>query len=397
MQILRTMILVVGLAFFATMTASATSYYFPKFGTPIVSGKHLIFAGPGWEPHRIICISKDGGQQVWEMKDEKRSLHPWFLMDASLVFTKAGDVFSCDLNSGTAKLVYSTGYDRCRVSPAGLPVVLISGEKNDIDFLSLVDLRIPKKHWEVPRLEAVMASGKGVLLCEQAERQVYTNGSYSLRDQRLTAVSEADGKLLWTYPLPKENPFAKGLAIQDYFIVDLAGTVYCFEQKSGRTVNKLQIQESPYASVSLAERDGAVLVWTQEGHDVFSGHVVYSLSVPELKKSEILKTDWYSAASTTYGDVVIGMTIGRMDAYNMKTGKKLWEGGQWNWEGIHDGYIYFSTMDDDGKHTSVNSIRVDSGERTLIYREPLPQDMQWKVDPRPSKKEPERPLKSDYR
>jgi len=122
---------------------------------------------------------------------------------------------------------------------------------------------------------------------------------------------------------------------------------------------------------------------------------VYSLSIPDFHKSTALHPDWYSAVSSIYGDVLIGKTIGRVDTYNIRTGKKLWEGSQWDWNGIYDGWIYFSAMDADGEHTSVNKIRVDSGERALVYREPLPLAMQVKV--KQPKAEPERPLEGDYR
>lgn len=362
----------------AVSTAYGTSYYFPKFGAPIVTDKYLVFSGPDWEPHRIICISRETGKKTWEIQDEKVVLQPWFLMAGDLVITKGAGAFSCSLKNGNLNPLYSTGYEHCGLSPRRLPLVIIGGERGNVEFLSLVDLRRGKSLWEVQNLLHIVAETNGVLLCQYAERQSQGAGSYSHINQRLTAISEVDGKVLWNYPQPKECESVEGVAIGDYFVVDLAGTLHCLNQKTGAAVKTLQIQESPYASVSLASRDGAVLVWTQEGRDVFSGHVVYSVSVPQLIKSELAKTDWYSAVSHTYGDIVIGMTVGRMDTYNIKTGEKLWQGGQWNWDGVHDGWIYYSTMETNGTHTSVNMIEVTSGKSRKLYEEALPEEWQGK-------------------
>ena len=368
----------------ATLTAYGTSYYFPKFGTPIVTEKHIVFSGPGWEPHRIICITRETGTKTWEIQDEEAVLQPWFMMAGSLIITKGADVFSYNLKNGKTEPLYSTGYERCALSVNELPLVMIGGERENVEFLSLVDLRRAKKKWEVRNTRHIVAQGNGVFLCQYSERHAHASGGYSHINQKLMAISEHNGEVLWDYPQPKECWRAEGVAIGHHFVVDLAGTLHCLDQKTGAAVKTLQIQESPYASVSLAERDGAVLVWTQEGRDVFSGHVVFSVSVPDLVKSELTKTDWYSAVSHTHGDIVIGMTVGRMNTYNVKTGEKLWQGGQWNWDGIHDGWIYFSTMENNGTHTSVNMIEVTTGKRKKLYEELLPEEWQWKPRQRAS-------------
>jgi hypothetical protein len=356
----------------AILTAHGTSYYFPKFGTPIVAEEHLVFSGPGWEPHRIICISRETAKKTWQIEDEEALLQPWFVMAGDVVITKGADIYSCNVKSGKIEPLYSTGYERCGLSAHDLPLVLIGGEKENVDLLSLVDLRRAKKRWEVQNLRHIVAQGNGVLLCQYSERKVNASGSYSLINQKLIAISELDGRALWTYSQPRECRGVQGVAIGDYFVIGLAGTLHCLNQKTGAAVKTHKIHDGPYASVSLAVRDDSLLAWTQEGHDLFSGHVVFSVSVPDLVQSELTKTDWYSAVSYTYGDIVIGRTVGRIDTYNVKTGEKLWQGGQWNWEGVHDGWIYFSTMETNRTHASVNRIEVTTGRREKLYEEHLP-------------------------
>ncbi|MCX6921913.1 MAG: PQQ-binding-like beta-propeller repeat protein, partial [Verrucomicrobia bacterium] len=287
---LKTLLVSIAVAAVVAMTADGTSYYFPKFGTPIVSSKQLVFSGPGWEPHRIICISWENGERRWEIQDSESILCPCFVMDRDLIITKGATVYSCDLSSGKTAPLYSTGYEKCWISPHQPPVVLISGERRNVEFLALVDIRRAKKRWEVAKLSHIIAKASGIFLCQYSEREVYSNGGFSRINQKLTAISAADGKVLWNYPQPKECWLAEGVAIGDHFVVDLAGTIHCLDQKTGAVVKTLQIQASPYASVSLVERGGTLLVWTQKGRDVFSGHVVYSLTVPELVKSQLAET-----------------------------------------------------------------------------------------------------------
>jgi hypothetical protein len=102
-----------------------------------------------------------------------------------------------------------------------------------------------------------------------------------------------------------------------------------------------------------------------------------------LTKTELIKTEWTSARSFIYGDVVIGCSMGRVDTYNIRTGEQLWRGGQWNWEGIHNGWIYYSTRELNGTHTSVNMIEVTTGKLKKLYEEPLPEECLGFLNKRP--------------
>ncbi|MDD2600711.1 MAG: hypothetical protein PHO37_16065 [Kiritimatiellae bacterium] len=354
------------------------SYYFPKFGTPVVTEKHLVFSGPSWESHRIICVLRENGRKAWEIEDKQVVLDPCFAMDGRIIATKGADVYSISLENGEDKLLYSTGYERSWLRSYNLPFTIISGEKEGVVFLSLVDLRRASKRWEVSNLIDIVAHDNDILLCEYAEREVRESEGYTNINRKLLAVSASTGKTLWAYHQPRECYHVTGVAVDKHFVINLAGAIHCINQKTGVAVKKLQVQRSPYASVSLAEHNGVVLAWIQDDCDVFSGYTIYSLSVPSLTKTELTKTDWYSAEFQTYGDIVVGRTIGRVDTYNIMTGEKLWQGGQWSWDGIHDGLIYYSTMEDNGNYTSVNKIDVVTGRCEKLYEEPLPQESQLK-------------------
>ncbi len=109
---------------------------------------------------------------------------------------------------------------------------------------------------------------------------------------------------------------------------------------------------------------------------------MFKLSVPELNEAALFPTDIIpEARAAILGDVLVGRGIGRVDAYDLADGKKLWKGGQWNFNGAHDKYIFFSQQESDGKHTSINRIHFETGNREKLYEELLPPEMQRKGEP----------------
>jgi hypothetical protein len=109
----------------------------------------------------------------------------------------------------------------------------------------------------------------------------------------------------------------------------------------------------------------------------FTGRV-YALSVPQLMESALFTTDFFPTSHEILNDAAVGWSIGRIDTYDMVSGKKLWGGGQWNWHGTENGSIYFSERDPDGNHTSINRINIRTGARQKLYLEELPPEMQKK-------------------
>src|SRR5437016_1998341 len=96
--------LVLASVFLVAASAPATSYYFPKFGVPILVNDRLIFSGPGWESQRVICISAETGRKLWEISDLAKKLHPACAFEGQLILTAEGDVESLSPTNGTRRL-----------------------------------------------------------------------------------------------------------------------------------------------------------------------------------------------------------------------------------------------------------------------------------------------------
>lgn len=355
------------------VAAHSSSYIFQKFGTPIVAQGALVFAGAGKEyGKRIICISRNSGDKRWEIKDEGEFIIPWVAIGNEVIITRGADILSCSLSDGRCKSLYNTFYSGCSLKEYAFPVILVEGERDNEEYLALIDIRQAKKIWEVQNHIKLVAMGNGVILCEAGERKYKENKSYSYTNRKLIAISISDGSVFWSVPLEKECQSVKGVAVDDYFVIDTGGTIRCVNQGTGKIVNELCVQSNPYACVTLVAQNKSIIMWSEKKSGINSFYIIYSLSVPGLVMSELIKTEYGAASAQSFGDILIGMDIGRVWAYNLKTGENIWRGGQWSWNGIHDGWLYFSTMEKNGTHTSVNQIDVKTGNIKKLYEEIIP-------------------------
>jgi outer membrane protein assembly factor BamB len=360
-------------------TAYSWSIIYPKFGTPLVTPDKIIFSEA--DGHRILCISRNTGEDLWDIKDTDAALNPCFILENKLIFTKNADIYACELVSGQSDALYQTGYDSCGLGQNSNHTVFIRGEKDDVDYFSLVDLEQKNELWKSPNITSVLTKDNGIALCKYAERE-YKDDGYTYINSKLVAISVSTGQVLWTYPLPNGGWLVDAVSVNDTFIVGESGMIHCVNQQSGSIINSYKMSDESSHPTSLVGNKNRVIVWTREGNDVFSGHVIYSLSVPSLDEIDFFEPDWYSSTTFVYDDIIIGGTLYRTEAYNLNSGEKVWSGGQWRWNGEFDGFLFFSRSDHDGKHTCIEKINIKTGERTEIYRALLPNKLQW-VEPEP--------------
>jgi hypothetical protein len=357
-------------------TASATSYYFPKFGTPILVGDRLIFAGPGWESQRLICINAGTGEKQWEISNPANKPHPACAVDGRLILTVGGYVESLNPTNGERKVVLKTGLDRCHIREGTSKRLYVSGDRGATPVITAVDPTTWKTLWERPGVSRVLAEGSGVLLCEWETRKPMGSGAFQLLGDGFAGISKSSGKELWRLKGPSAS-WIHGVAVSNYFVLSLGDSIACVRQGDGSICKKIKVSEYG-PGVSLVENAGRAVVWSQGGARMnFTGRV-YALSVPEMTESELFKTDFFPTSHEILNDAAVGWSIGRIDTYDMVSGKKLWGGGQWNWHGATNGCIYFSQRDPDAKHTSINRIDIRTGALHQLYSEELPPEMQKK-------------------
>ena len=322
--------------------AHAARFLAPKFGRPVLVGDNLVFAEPGREPHRLICITKEAGKKLWEIKDAKQRLQIW-LLGKQLLVAVGGDINDCDPLTGKLTVLHRTRYSDVILKDLQDGHVLAQGEKDGTDYISYLEVGSWRIVWEVPRITLVIAPGQEVLLCEQGTRKPTGGGGYSLVDQRWVALSRKDGRISWS-----QAPFAQAAAIDSYFMVYLKDTIYCLAQRDGTTIKQFRIRQTPYAQLSFASRGQQLLVNTFEfSGDASEKRAFFSLTVPGLDWGKLTQSEWDSAVRAQ-NDV------------------------------RDDHYVYFSSIAPDSSETSITREEIKTGKREELYREPVPAELRRK-------------------
>jgi hypothetical protein len=327
--------------------ATATRYRVPGFGAPVLAGEKIVFAAPGVQPHRLICISKTSGDKLWEVTNPALGLQPWFAVGDQLIVTVGVDVYGCDLNSGKLKPLYRTG-SKGDVYLTGRQEgsVLVQGETNDVDFLACVNTGSWRTVWKRALITRIEAASPRVLLCEQANRNPAKEGGYTLANQRWVALSREDGKLLWSC-----SPCATSATVGDYFLIYLKDTISCLKQADGAPGKRFKIPQKPYSGMSLAENNQRLLVniLDTDTTPMTHVHVLFSLSVPSLELGQLAQAEWESVVRA---------------------------------QRTHDeDYEYFSFTTPDWHNTSIVRTEFRTGSRQQLYEEPVPHKLQPKPEP----------------
>src|SRR5687767_1913536 len=111
-------------------SASATSYYRPSFGAPVVVSDKLVFGDDVVDAHRLICINRKSGAKQWEVSDPRRTMKPWFDQGGDVIVTAGGVLQKCDGGSGKMTPLYTTGFTKCESVSAYDTQVLIVGYRS---------------------------------------------------------------------------------------------------------------------------------------------------------------------------------------------------------------------------------------------------------------------------
>jgi len=314
-------------------------YLAPQFGSAVVAGDKLIFAEPGWEPHRLICISKGDGKKLWEISDQKCDLRPWCFRRNQVIVTLDGEVQSCDPVTGELTPRYRTSYEHDVSLIMGTDgLVFIHGETTNVDFLTCLDCEAWQSRWEATRVTMTWAVGQEALLCEQATRNAREDGSYTLGTKRWVALSKRDGKVLWSC-----RPFATATTVSNYFLVNDEDMISCLNERDGAILKQFRFNREPYSfsNTTLLANGSQLLVQVSELYSAHIWRVFFALTVPELQWHGLTQEEWSQASEAQSAS-------------------------------RDDDYVYSSLTD--GKHTSMNRIGIKSGNREKLYEEPVTRD-----------------------
>jgi hypothetical protein len=366
--------LLLALVLMPQLTA-ATTFYRPSFGAPVVVGDKLVFGDDAFEAHRLICIDRKSGAKQWEIRDPRRVLKPWIERDADLIITSGPSLEKCDVRSGKLTRLYATDLEKIMSVTLHGAHVFVVGYRNDVDYLLGFDAKAWRKLWQLPRVHEIAAVGSNAVLGVETTRKLSDEPKFKQArafqhvSNALVGISIGKGTVMWRRALGENEFYPEAAAVRDWFIVATGNNASCLSQASGRVFKEIPLADQPYASVSFAVRGEQLLMWL---HFTLS-----ELSVPNLQKRDLFYAGGYFAYSLhLHGDIVLPSTVHEKSAWQLTTGKKLWDYREQWFEGpVHDEFVYFSQMDDDGKSKSMNKVEVATGKIERLYYEELgPQD-----------------------
>src|SRR6266545_920511 len=215
--------------------ALGTSYYFPKFGTPIFVGDKIVFAGPGWKSHRVICIAVKDGKKVWEISDPAHVLQPALAFDGRVIITAGSDIEALRPQDGSRQILLHTGYQQLSLQHFAGDALFCAGESNDSLKLAQINTNTWQRTWEATGVERVIAEGKETLICEWQSRRRVEAGVFRLTGEAYVGLSKSSGREQWRLGTPLAV-WLTAAAVDDCFVVSLEDSVLCLQQRDGKVL-----------------------------------------------------------------------------------------------------------------------------------------------------------------
>jgi len=189
----------------------------------------------------------------------------------------------------------------------------------EVGILSL-DLKSRKPNW----ISQSLALG-GI---SADNENIYVTGS---QKGKITALSQKDGKKIWTVSTNKPMSHSLPLVVEGYLLVgDDSGTLFSFNAKTGQKVWSKKLGEVIHSSPSFG--DGLIFIGTEDDNaSVFalkleSGEQVWQFPIDKIGQRESGKLNlFHGTPSYSEGVVYIGGENGYFYAISSKDGKLVWK------------------------------------------------------------------------
>jgi len=354
----------------------AKSFINVMFGAPLLVANSLIFAESNAAySKRVICITRDGRKR-WDIERTEGDVRVWFSVSNSILATTATDILLVNIDNGAITKSHKGFFQNCSVHKFTGTSVLICHDKGGVDMLTCLDLNTGKIEWQITNVTRVLDDGPDIVMCKFAERVVVDEKGFSYANPKLCAIRGSDGCKLWDYKLVENSSGGVDLdggRVENYFIVANAGSILCFESSTGKIVSHHQIEPSLVSRMSLSIKNEVALLWFPQAARISTTNypTLSRITIPDLCINGVFSVDDSSFMKVVFFSdaAVICRSIGWTKAYDCQTGKPLWDGGQWNYGDVSDGWLYFSETEYFGKRSSIKRIKILTGVIEKIYEE----------------------------
>jgi len=347
-----------------------------ELGFPIANGQYVAVSNLAYEADKIYCLSRADGKVLWEVTEKGGNLSPGFFADGKLYFYSNSGIQAADLKTGKTEAVIKAPFANGFMDKAKLPVAYINGSRNDIDVLALFDLKTKQPLGEVPDVLEVLEKKDNLLLCETAKPMTLPLGIDVFVNANFIAVNALDGKVLWTQPGPSTSEIMGGVAVGNQFALSpMDGTVHFVDQKTGKSAKVIKLSEGKRLPVpiKLAAGQGKVYAWARLPQENAPDKLaVYEIDPATYTHKELFIPAHGAASVLVKDGVILGDDWDKVTAYDLATGKKLWNLGMTYWDDVTDGQLIYSATEPNSASGTLNAIDLKTGKITKIADLPLP-------------------------
>lgn len=348
---MRAGILILALWLFAELPNFGMSYAPPAFRGPQIFADRIVFGEPG-DSRRVICVRRDGGGKLWEIRTD--SFVTARRVDDRLLLAESGKVFEADLKTGGRTMLFKSGLPYCEVIDRGGPIVLALSYSAKEGEPSLMAFRKEgwEKLWERELVESVAWDGGAYLFAYN-----YHLGIAGLRRD--------SGECIWERDL---GGFGRLALVENHLVLNEKGCLMALRQDNGDVVKVRRFEGGEYLIAHVYPRGKNVLICRNEGKslDPDERWQLQEYAVPSLRLVRSRNVADRTAVGLATGNIGISVK----GAVDLRTGKTIWRRPFPSWEtAVADGRIYGSLFDEESRDLIFEEVELATGKQREIYRE----------------------------
>ena len=353
-----------------------------RFDSLVVISERVVFSDK--TANSLVCISRKTGAKEWEINKARDFFHPFTAPHHALLVLSHKRISRCDPASGSLTLVYQADSELAVLTPFHEDQLLVQLGQADARFLVSLDLNTFREKWRMAGFLKLVACSSNMVFAVEGKPPLKPLGGLRGSNTHLLAIDHA-GRLKWKATFPEQPGqrgywYLDGLVVDSHLLVSVAKSglglieLQCMQSEDGKLTGSREFGQ-PFSTGSMAESLGSIcfaahgtkaLAWACYGYFEKQSNVVCSVTVPELDVRPLFQTEC-AAHAVVQGDILIGWHVDDVAAFDIQSGRKLWQASPSKFCGIQNGSVYCSTYD---KRTALNGIleiNPLTGQQRLLF------------------------------
>jgi outer membrane protein assembly factor BamB len=351
-----------------------------RFHSFVVIGERVVFSDT--LANGLVCISRKTGTKEWEINKDRDFFHPFTTSRQDLLVLSHKRISRCDPATGNLTVVYQADSELAVLTSFHEDQLLLQLRRAGANFLVCLDLNTFREKWRMSDFVKLVACSSNTVFAVHGKPPLKLSEGIHGSNTDLLAIDHA-GRLKWKATVP-EHPDQSGYWYQDgqlvgsHLLVRVAKgglwliELQCLGAEDGKLVNSRDFSQSPRSMAEslgwacFAEYGTDVLAWAGYDHFGERSNFVYSVTVPQLEARPLFQAEDADHA-IVQGNILIGWHANGVVAFDIRSGKKLWQTSPAKFCGIHQGLVYCSTFDERSALNGILEINPFTGQQRLLY------------------------------